>query len=133
MKLGGKEMKKLTVTLTVAEENDCKAARYATAADPKNRTIACVDTEFLGSIYEFVASVEELFHEDWERIRFEMAGLQSPDTPLEPNGQILSRYHAAFLKSYQELKDQLYKKQVRVVIDDPKDENPMGEGLSKPH
>lgn len=133
MKLGGKEMKKLTVTLTVVEENERKTARYATAADPKRKTMACVDTEFLGSIYEFVAAVEELFHEDWERTQHEMVALQAPDTLLEPNGQIFSGYHAAFLKSLEDLKEQLYKKQVRVVIDDPEDENPTGAGLLKPH
>lgn len=124
-------MKKLIMLLTaIKEKKGLKTARHATASDPISKTMACVDTEFFRAIHDFVASVEELLDEDWERTRYEMVGFQTPDTPLKPNGNVFSGYHANFLKSYEELKEQLYKKQVRVVIDSPIGGSTMGKALN---
>lgn len=124
-------MKKLIMLLTtIKEKKGLKTARYATASDPISKTTACVDTEFFRAIHDFVASVEEFLHDDWERTRYEMMGLQGPDTPLKPNGDIFSGYHAAFLKSYEELKEQLCKKQMRVVINGPIGGSTIGKPLN---
>ncbi|WON74165.1 hypothetical protein [Nitrosospira sp. Is2] len=115
-------MKKLTALLALIKgKRAVKKARLATTADRKRKTMACVDTEFFRAIHEFVFSAEELLHCDWERTQHEMVALQAPDTLLEPNGQIFSGYHADFLKSLEVLKEQLYKKQIRVVIGGPED------------
>jgi hypothetical protein len=116
-------MKKLTIKVNVGKRRKgIQTARYATAADPISKTMTCVSTEFFLTVLQFVGSVEELLHEDWDSARFEMLNLRG--TPLQPRGEeIFSDQHAALLKAYDELDEQLWKKhdRVRIVGNPPED------------
>lgn len=131
-------MKKLVIKLRNTKGKKVKTAvsipaHFPTSADRRRESMACVDTEFFMRIHTFVASMEELLHEQWDRTKHEIQSIQWPNTPLKPGGRLINLHHEYFLTAYEDLQNELLKRRPRLLIDEPIDEAPTAKRQPKTH
>lgn len=131
-------MKKLVIKLRNTKGKKVKTAisipaRFVTSAERGRKSMVCVDTEFFMRIHTFVASVEELLHEQWDRTRHEIQTIQLPNTPLKPAGKPFNLNHEHFLTAYEDLQNELLKRRPHILIDESIDEVQTHKTLPKSH